>query len=203
MTGICPFTRQDGLESVKKTHQVARAWRGWWTRVRLARRLLFQHDDIKLDMSLTMARRIKRLGMPVAAFFGVALIGLIATSWFLNRDALREAVEAQIRAVTGLDLVIKGAIDISVFPASYVSFQDVGLKGGDTADPKVVAWAKENDIVMRSKTPAEAAALVARQRDFFRGTAASSGSPTGHAPMCWWSTAKPIPMPARVASRRS
>ena len=82
-----------------------------------------------------MARRIKRLGMPVAAFFGVALIGLIATSWFLNRDALREAVEAQIRAVTGLDLVIKGAIDISVFPASYVSFQDVGLKGGDTADP--------------------------------------------------------------------
>ena len=35
------------------------------------------------------------------------------------------------------------------------------------ADPKVVAWAKENDIVMRSKTPAEAAALVERQRLFF------------------------------------
>jgi AsmA protein len=86
-------------------------------------------------MSLTMAQAIKRLGMPVAAFFGVALIGLIATSWFLNRDALREAVEAQIRAVTGLDLVIKGKIDISVFPASYVSFHDVGLKGGGTSDP--------------------------------------------------------------------
>jgi AsmA protein len=86
-------------------------------------------------MSLTMAQGMKRLGMPVAAFFGVALIGLIATSWFLNRDALREAVEAQIRAVTGLDLVIKGKIDISVFPASYVSFHDVGLKGGGTSDP--------------------------------------------------------------------
>jgi AsmA protein len=73
--------------------------------------------------------------MPVAAFLGVALIGLIGTSWFLNRDALREAVEAQIRAVTGLDLVVKGTIDISVFPASYVSFHDVGLKGGGTADP--------------------------------------------------------------------
>jgi tripartite-type tricarboxylate transporter receptor subunit TctC len=35
------------------------------------------------------------------------------------------------------------------------------------ADPKVVAWAKENDVIMRSKTPAEAAALVARQRNFF------------------------------------
>src|SRR5439155_15486850 len=86
-------------------------------------------------MSLTMAQGMKRLGMPVAAFFGVALIGLIATSWFLNRDGLREAVEAQIRAVTGLDLVIKGPIDISVFPASYISFHDVGLKGGGTADP--------------------------------------------------------------------
>ena len=82
-----------------------------------------------------MAQGMKRLGMPIAAFFGVALIGLIATSWFLNRDALREAVEAQIRAVTGLDLVVNGNIDISVFPGSYVSFHDVGLKGGGTADP--------------------------------------------------------------------
>jgi AsmA protein len=86
-------------------------------------------------MSLTMAQGMKRLGMPIAALLGVALIGLISTSWFLNRDALREAVEAQIRAVTGLDLVIKGNIDVSVFPGSYVSFHDVGLKGGGTADP--------------------------------------------------------------------
>jgi AsmA protein len=86
-------------------------------------------------MSLTMAQGMKRLGTPVAAFFGVVLIGLFATSWFLNRDALRAAVEAQIRAVTGLDLVIKGHIEVSVFPGSYVSFHDVGLKGGATSDP--------------------------------------------------------------------
>jgi AsmA protein len=73
--------------------------------------------------------------MPIAAFLGVALIGLVATSWLINRDALRQAVEAQIRAVTGLDLVIKGSTEISVFPASYVSFHDVGLKGAATADP--------------------------------------------------------------------
>ena len=82
-----------------------------------------------------MAQGMKRLGMPIAAFLGLALIGLIGTSWFLNRDALRQAVEAQIRAVTGLDLVITGAIDVSVFPGSYVSFHDVGLKGGGTIDP--------------------------------------------------------------------
>src|SRR6478736_681257 len=87
------------------------------------------------DMSLTMAQGMKRLGMPIAALLGAALIGLIAMSWFINRDALRQAVEAQIRAVTGLDLVVQGRIDVSVFPASYVSFSDVGLKGGSTADP--------------------------------------------------------------------
>ena len=88
-----------------------------------------------LDVSLTMARGMKRLGMPIAALLGLALIGLITTSWFINRDALRAAVEAQIRSVTGLDLVVNGNIDVSVFPASYVSFHDVGLKGGATADP--------------------------------------------------------------------
>lgn len=86
-------------------------------------------------MSLTMAQGMKRLVMPIAALLGVAMIGLLGTSWFLNRDALREAVEAQIRAVTGLDLVISGSIDVSVFPGSYVSFHDVGLKGGGTTDP--------------------------------------------------------------------
>ena len=82
-----------------------------------------------------MAKGMKRLGTPVAALLGLALVGLIANSWFLNRDALHRAVEAQIRAVTGLELVINGHIDVSVFPGSYVSFHDVGLKGGGTADP--------------------------------------------------------------------
>ena len=78
---------------------------------------------------------MKRLGMPIAALFAVALLSLFATSWFLNRDALRRAVEAQIRAVTGLELVVNGKIDVSVFPGSYVSFHDVGLKGGGAGEP--------------------------------------------------------------------
>ncbi len=86
-------------------------------------------------MSLTMAQGIKRLGMPIAALFGLALVGLVGTSWFLNRDALQRAVEAQIRAVTGLELVVNGPIDVSVFPGSYVSFHNVGLKGADTIGP--------------------------------------------------------------------
>jgi AsmA protein len=101
-------------------------------------RLPFQPQldfELNLDMSLPMAQGMKRLGMPIAALFGVVLIGLIAMSWFLNRDALRAAVEAQIRAVTGLELVVNGSIDVSVFPGSYVSFHDVGLKGGGAGEP--------------------------------------------------------------------
>ncbi|MCK1742443.1 AsmA family protein [Bradyrhizobium sp. 139] len=82
-----------------------------------------------------MAQGMKRLGTPIAALLGVVLIALIATSWLIDRDALRKAVEAQIRDVTGLELGIAGAIDISVLPASYISFHDVGLKGGGTSDP--------------------------------------------------------------------
>ena len=85
-------------------------------------------------MAVTMAQGMKRLGTPIAALLGLVLIGLIASSWLINRDALRGAVEAQIRAVTGLDLTVVGAIDVSVFPGSYVSFHEVGLKGG-TDDP--------------------------------------------------------------------
>jgi len=85
-------------------------------------------------MAVTMAQGMKRLGTPIAALLCLLLAGLIASSWLINRDALRQAVEAQIRAVTGLDLSVKGAIDVSVFPGSYVSFHDVGLKGG-TEDP--------------------------------------------------------------------
>jgi AsmA protein len=102
-------------------------------------RLIFHHQTgckfDQADMSLTMAQGMKRLGMPIAAFLGLVLIGLIGMSWFLNRDTLRRAVEAQIRAVTGLELVVNGSIDVSVFPGSYVSFHDVGLKGGGAEAP--------------------------------------------------------------------
>ena len=42
-----------------------------------------------------------------------------------------------------------------------------GALAKSLAEPKVVAWAKDNDITMRSKTPRETVELVARQRAFF------------------------------------
>ena len=72
--------------------------------------------------------------MPVAAALGALLgllvIGLLAMSWLLNRDAMRDAIAAQIRAVTGLEMSAGGIIDVSVFPGSYVSFHQVSLTNG-------------------------------------------------------------------------
>ncbi len=86
-------------------------------------------------MSVTMAQGMRRLGTPIAVLLGIAFVAVLASSWLVNREALRQAVESQIRAVTGLELVVKGHIDVSLFPGSYVSFHDVGLKGSGTEDP--------------------------------------------------------------------
>jgi tripartite-type tricarboxylate transporter receptor subunit TctC len=58
---------------------------------------------------------------------------------------------------------------VAASPGTPADIQNIlsGALAKALADPKVVAWAKENEIVMRSKTPAEAAALVERQRLFF------------------------------------
>jgi len=81
-----------------------------------------------------MAQAIKRLGMPIAALLAVVLAGLIAISWLIDRDAVRLAAERQIRAATGLDLVVNGDVRVSVFPGSSVTLRQVGLKGGGGAD---------------------------------------------------------------------
>ena len=78
---------------------------------------------------------MKRLGLPLAVILGVVLADLAGMSFLLDRNTLQQAVESQIRAVTGLDLVVNGVIDVTVFPQSHVTFHDVGLKGGGATDP--------------------------------------------------------------------
>ena len=78
---------------------------------------------------MTLAQGIKRLAMPIAALVAAIAILLIATSWLIDRNAVRLSVERQIRMATGLDLVVNGDVQISVFPASYVTLRKVGLKG--------------------------------------------------------------------------
>ena len=79
-----------------------------------------------------MAQGIKRLGMPIAAFLAAALLGLIAISWMIDPNAVRLSVEKQIRAATGLDLMVNGDVRVSIFPGSAITLQQVGLKGASS-----------------------------------------------------------------------
>src|SRR5204863_9046568 len=87
----------------------------------------------------TMPEGLRRLGLAIAALLGVVvLIVGLGMSWLLNRDEVRAAVEAQIRAATGFDLVVGGDASVSIFPVSAVTFQNVGLRDAGTNDPALV-----------------------------------------------------------------
>ena len=74
----------------------------------------------------------KRLGFAVAALL-LAIFGVLGiVSVLVPADQVREAIKAEIRAVTGLDPVLRGNISVSLFPYGKVSFADVML--GDASD---------------------------------------------------------------------
>ena len=83
---------------------------------------------------------MKRLAMPIAALLAAAFVGLVVTSWLIDKDAVRRSVEQQLRVATGLDLVVGGDVEVSLLPASYVTLRKVGLKGADanTGEPLTV-----------------------------------------------------------------
>jgi AsmA protein len=54
-------------------------------------------------------------------------------------DAVREAVKAEIRTVTGLDPVLRGEASVSLFPTGTVSFDDVSLEDNRTGAPALTA----------------------------------------------------------------
>ena len=78
--------------------------------------------------------------MPIATLVIVLLAGAAVTSWLIDREALRQTVVSQIRAATGVDLVVNGGTEISLFPGSYITLRQVALKGNHVGgEPLVVA----------------------------------------------------------------
>ena len=68
----------------------------------------------------------------------VVLVVGLGMSWLLNRDEVRDAIEAEIRTVTGFDLVVSGEARVSIFPDSAVTFEHVGLRDSGDGDPALV-----------------------------------------------------------------
>lgn len=79
---------------------------------------------------MTAASGFKRLGFVIAAIATVTIGALAVLSALIPRETVRDAVMAEIRAVTGLNLALRGATTVAFFPSSDVSFYDVRL--GDT-----------------------------------------------------------------------
>jgi len=86
---------------------------------------------------VTAASGFKRLGFATVAIAAVAVGALAVLSALIPREAVRDAVKAEIRAVTGLDLAMGGETTVALFPSSDVSFHNVRL--GDTGMPALFA----------------------------------------------------------------
>jgi AsmA protein len=88
---------------------------------------------------VTAAVGIKRLGFIIVALAAVGIGALVILPFLMPADAVREAVKAEIRAVTGLDPVLRGGTSVSLFPTGAVSFDDVTLGDNRTGAPALTA----------------------------------------------------------------
>src|SRR5689334_17019155 len=58
-------------------------------------------------------------------------------SLFMPRDKVRAAAMSEIRSATGLDLVLHGGVDVSLFPTGSITLSNVSL--GEDANPVLAA----------------------------------------------------------------
>lgn len=86
---------------------------------------------------MTAATGFKRLGIAIAAIVLASFVALGAVSLLIPTDTVREQATAEIRNVTGLDLVLRGDVTVSLFPTGSISFADVML--GDQDKPVLAA----------------------------------------------------------------
>jgi AsmA protein len=88
---------------------------------------------------VTAAVTIKRLGVLVVALAAVAIGVLVLLPFFMPPDAVRAAVKDQIRAVTGLEPVLRGGASVALFPTGTVRLDDVSLGDNRTGAPALIA----------------------------------------------------------------
>jgi AsmA protein len=86
---------------------------------------------------VTAASGFKRLGLALAAVLVIAAGLLTVLSVFVSAESAREAVKAEIRAVAGLEPVVRGPASVSFFPFGAVSLEDVTV-GEDGAGNKAL-----------------------------------------------------------------
>ena len=86
---------------------------------------------------VTPAAGLKRLGFALLAVVAAGGALLAAGSVLLSADTVRQQALSEIRSVTGLDPILRGPAEVSLFPNGSVSFADVML--GDEKNPALTA----------------------------------------------------------------
>lgn len=86
---------------------------------------------------MTATTGFKRLGFALLGLLAVGGGLLLAASFLISADAVRQQAMSEIRAVTGLNPILRGEATVSLFPAGSVSFADVAL--GDAKRPALTA----------------------------------------------------------------
>ena len=87
---------------------------------------------------MSSATGLTRLSLVIAAVFAAGIAALVAASALIPTATVRNAVIADIRAITGLEPTIRGEVKVSLFPTAMVSFSDVTL-GDAAAEPALIA----------------------------------------------------------------
>jgi AsmA protein len=86
---------------------------------------------------LTAVSGFKRLGFVLLAMTAAGAGILTTAGYLVSADTVRDQAMREIRAVTGLAPVLRGAASVSLFPSGSVSFADVVL--GDPQHPALMA----------------------------------------------------------------
>jgi AsmA protein len=88
---------------------------------------------------LTTAAGFKRLGLAIAGIVAAIALVVIAGPLFIPREAVLTAIKDEIKAATGLDLLVRGRATVSLFPWGNVSLGDVILAGASDGEPALAA----------------------------------------------------------------
>lgn len=86
---------------------------------------------------MTAISGFKRVGFVLLALIAAGTAILAGANYLVSARAARQQALQEIRAVTGLDLIVRGQTTVSLFPAGSISLADVIL--GDSKQPALTA----------------------------------------------------------------
>jgi hypothetical protein len=144
---------------------------------------------------LIAAIGIKRLGLAAAALAGAAFAALVLLSLLIPADTVRDAIKAEIRAVTGLDPVLRGDVAVSLFPSGTVVFDQVALGDNHRCEPamtvdQLVVRFRFFRLLIGSALPRRRAGKRP-SRSRLRPTDARTGRAMSR---CWRGPCNPVPI---------